>query len=98
LPEAFGGAELNTTLIGTRLQDENGVDFLVINVPWNWLATPVDWDTTTAVSIFEFPLVFASRREDGRWFYLGENSLTAICESRLGQEPTWQEIVVLPEP
>ena len=88
---------MNTTITGTRLQDEIGDDFLVINVPWDWLATPVEWDTTTVVSIFEFPHVFASRREDGRWFYLGEGSLTAICESRLGQDPEWQEIPVLPE-
>ena len=87
---------MNTTLIGIRLQDEAGDDFLVINVPWDWLATP-GMGSTTAVSVFEFPHVFASRREDGRWFYLGEGSLTAICESRLGQDPEWQEIPVLPE-
>ena len=90
---------MNTTLIGTRLQDQAGTDFLVINVPWNWLATPeVEWDpTTVAQSVFEFQHVFASCREgDGKWLYLGERSLTAICESKLGQNPEWQKIPVLP--
>jgi hypothetical protein len=90
---------MNTTLIGTRLQDEAGTDFLVINVPFIWLAKPeVEWNpTTVAESVFEFPHVFASRREtDGKWVYRGENSLTAICEYKLGQNPEWQKIPVLP--
>ena len=85
---------MDTTIIGTRLQDETGADFLVINVPWRWLATPeVAGETIMALSIFEFPYVFAIRRT-GRWLYLGKDSLTAICESILGQRPRWQEITV----
>ena len=34
---------MNTTITGTRLQDDTGADFLVINVPWRWLATPLKW-------------------------------------------------------
>ena len=90
---------MKTMLSGTRLQDDAGDDFLVINVPWDWLATPVEWDRTTTVSVFKFPHVFASRRDrDSKWVYLGATSLTAICESKLGQDPEWQEIPVLTEP
>jgi hypothetical protein len=78
----------------TRLQDETGADFLVINVPWRWLATPeVARERIAALSAFEFSYVFAIRRT-GRWLYLGSDSLTAICESILGQRPKWQAITV----
>ena len=50
-----------------------------------------------AFSSFEFPHVFASRRADGKWIYVGLDSWTAICESKLGQNPEWQEIRVLPK-
>ena len=89
---------MNTTLVGIRLQDETGADFLVISVPPGSLATPdAAGDTLMAFSSFEFPHVFASRRADGKWIYVGLDSLTAICESKLGQNPEWQEIRVLPK-
>jgi hypothetical protein len=86
---------LGTTIIGARLQDENEDDFLVISVPWERIAT-LDGagETFMAFSNFRFPKVFPSRHPDGRRVYLGDNSLTAICESRLGQNPNWQEILV----
>ena len=90
----IGATQMNKTITGTRLQDETGADFLVVNVPWRWLATPeVAGKTIMAFSIFEFPYVFAIRRT-GRWLYLGKDSLTAICESILGQRPKWQGISV----
>ena len=83
-----------TTITGTRLQDETGADFLVVSVPWKWLATPeVAGETIMAFSIFDFPYVVAIRRT-GRWLYLGKDSLTTVCDSLLGQRPKWQEITV----
>jgi hypothetical protein len=37
---ASSDPDMNTTIIGTRLQDETGTDFLVISVPWESMATP----------------------------------------------------------
>ena len=88
---------MNTTITGIRLQDEIGDDFLVINVPWECLATrKAVGDTIMTFRDFEFPYVFASCPPDGRWIYAGPGKLTAICESKLGQDPKWQEIPVSP--
>ena len=88
---------MNTTITGTRLQDEIGDDFLVISVPWDCLATSKRArNTITELSGFDFPYVFASCPPDGQWIYAGPGKLTAICEFKLGQDPEWQEIPVLP--
>jgi hypothetical protein len=34
-------------------------------------------------------------RRTSRWIYIGKDSLTTICEVRLGQNAKWQEIPVL---
>ena len=83
-----------TTIIGTRLQDETRVDFLVVSVPWESVATPqAAEDTLLAFLHFQFPFVLATRSPDGQWNYLGNAALT-MCESKLGQNPNWQEIPV----
>lgn len=88
---------MTATITGIRLQDEIGDDFLVINVPWECLATrKAVGDTIMTFRDFEFPYVFASCPPDGRWIYAGPGKLTAICDSKLGQDPKWQEIPVSP--
>ena len=54
---------MKTMLSGTRLQDDAGDDFLVINVPWDWLATPVEWDKDYYGERFQ---IFACLREPSR--------------------------------
>ena len=79
--------ENHVTLMCTRLQDETGAGFLVISLTSDWLATPeAATQTIRALRSFKFPYVCAIRRA-GRWIYVGKDSLTAICESRLGQNP-----------
>ena len=86
---------MKTTIVGTRLQNDSGEDFLVISVPWECLKTPdAAGDTILAFSIFQFPFVFATLRADGRWHYIGPGPLTAICEAKIDQNPQWHEISV----
>ena len=88
---------MTTTITGIRLQDEIGDDFLVISVPWECLATPkAAAETIMAFSDFDFPYILASCPPDGRWIYAGPGKLTVISETRLGQNPKWQEIPVSP--
>jgi len=86
---------MKTEIVGTRLQDDSGEDFLVISVPWESLKDPdAAANTILAFGIFHFPFVFATHRADGQWIYVGPESLTAICESKIGQNPRWQTIPV----
>jgi hypothetical protein len=88
------GEVIIMTIMCTRLQDETGSGFLVINLPCESLATPeAATQTIKAFRTFKFPYVCAIRRA-GRWLYVGKDSLTAICESTLGQRPNWQEITI----
>ena|SRR5437867_13446214 len=92
---SFSLGVMKTEIVGTRLQDDSGEDFLVISVPWESLKDPdAAANTILAFDIFHFPFVFATRRADGQWIYVGPESLTAICESKIGQNPRWQTIPV----
>ena len=86
-----GGEVMKINIMGTRLQDETGAYFVVFNLPWKLLATPDMAEATMmAFKKFDFPYVFAIRRA-GRWIYVAKESLQAICKSKLGQRPNWQE-------
>jgi hypothetical protein len=81
------GEAMKTNIMGTRLRDETGADFVVFNLPWKLLATP-DMARATMIAFknFDFAFAFAIRRA-GRWIYVAKESLKAICESKLGQRP-----------
>jgi hypothetical protein len=47
-----------TTIIGTRLQDETGVDFLVVSIPWESVATRQAAEDTLWHSFISNSLLF----------------------------------------
>ena len=82
-----------TQIVGKLLEKENGGHILVVSVPWTVLATSESLaDAVLAFSVIDTGLVLAAEEAPGRWRYVGEASLTAICEARIGQSPQWDMI------
>jgi len=82
-------------MLGLRLQDEDGNDFLVL-ITHRTLWTPKEISEAygrMAEWNFQFPVVIADKRPSGEYFFIGDDSLTAIARATIHSDQQW---VVIP--